>query len=688
MKKILAFIILIFAVFTVLAVQDKFLRTNVKTTALWTPIKQGLAQGYDTFKVTKNADGTLNIEGVIDRCGPTLTPPTFTPTATTTATATPTPTRTASATATNTATPTFTPTRTNTATPTATNTATPTMTATAMATATNTPVSTPSATCDYYAANTGTASGTGSIANPFALQTALSKGNFFSGKTLCVQPGLYKGKFRSNLVGANVKADGAIIDGYIFTTLTTSINASQTSISLVDASVIKPFIDSGACNGVMIDGESFYINSFNGNSINVNRAAGGTTAAGAQPHAAGTIVRLAGEQLWITGSNTTYSDLEIMTSSPFRNWQTDGYEGTRGSGIVNTGSGNRLINLVIHDNLNGIFNGNSAPNSEVYGCISYNNGMINGTEGNGHGMYLENGSGTQKIWDNIVINNYNLGTQLFGVTASYIGGNIQGNVYANNGSPLGGVAGASQRNLNLLVGTDSQRIPDVLISNNFFYHPHTSNGSLLKFGYGAGVNDGTVSNNIFVGGGGAQLGVENTSHINVLNNKFFGTNGSLRYAQATDRTAANWNNNTYFKGTGRDIFTNSSDGLTFPQWQAFFGFDSNSVQTSSSMPDTIIVRPNAYQSGRANIIVYSPSAAASINVDLSTTGLVNGQSYVVKNAFNYNGSAVTTGTYNAASPIISLPLNGVSTNVTQPLGSTYSIPTTAPQFMVFVVKPN
>ena len=110
-------------------------------------------------------------------------------------------------------------------------------------------------------------------------------------------------------------------------------------------------------------------------------------------------------------------------------------------------------------------------------------------------------------------------------------------------------------------------------------------------------------------------------------------------------TAYNWNNNSYY-GTG-SFGVVGSGPYGFGAWKATTGYDAAGTDTSSALPDTVIVRPNAYQAGRANIIIYAGSGAASVNVNLSTSGLVNGQAYTIKNAFNYLGANVFTGTYNA-----------------------------------------
>ncbi|MFN0277540.1 MAG: hypothetical protein ACKVRN_02945, partial [Pyrinomonadaceae bacterium] len=297
--------------------------------------------------------------------------------------------------------------------------------------------------CDYYASPIGLASGSGTLLSPWSLQTALNKtGQIVTGKTLCLQGGVYRGKFKSTLNGGGTVRglDGAVIDGYVTTTLVNAMDATQTTFTVANASAFLTPVAFGGANTVIIDGEAIFIegvNNINGNNITGERAGSGSSTSPV-PHAAGSLVRLAGNQLYVTGSNTTYRDIEILNSEPLRNWQTDGAEGLRGNGIFNTGSGNKFINIIAHDNLSGLFSGSSSSNTEFYGCISYNNGMYDppaDPPGKGHGGYFENVSGYSRLHENIFLNNFNNGFQLYGRTAAYVGGDLRGNIASNSGAP-------------------------------------------------------------------------------------------------------------------------------------------------------------------------------------------------------------------------------------------------------------
>jgi hypothetical protein len=292
------------------------------------------------------------------------------------------------------------------------------------------------------------------------------------------------------------------------------------------------------------------------------------------------------------------------------------------------------------------------------------------------------------VYEDIILNSFNLGMQGYGVTAPYVGGDIQGSVFANSGSPLGKFGDVNRRNLNLIVGPDSQVSPTGILRDSFTFHPTTSNGYSVIFGYGAGITTGTVAGNTFVGGN-TLLVVGNIAAAAVTGNKFYAPQAGAQYTVTNRGMSYSWNNNTYYGSSGRDTFGISGVGIMkLAPWQTATGFDANSAETAGAMPDIAQVRPNAYQPGRANVIIYSFSGATSVTVNLSTAGLVNGQSYTIRNAQNYFGSPVVTGTYNSSQPTISVPLTGAAQTVATPNGLGFTPASTCPQFCPMVVVPN
>ncbi len=498
-----------------------------------------------------------------------------------------------------------------------------------------------------------------------------------TGKTLCLRGGTYLGKFISNLRGGTVRSapgEWAVVDGNAYTTLVGSITASQTTFTVQDASKILTSNDE-----ISIDLEVIKFCNKSGNTLTAcGRAASGTIG-GATSHAAGAKVIQAGNQLLVAGSNTVYRDFEITNSITDRN--ETAYPGfSYGGAVFNTGSGNSFINLVLHDNGMGIFSGSSSSNTLSYGNVIYNNG---GTHRDGEpfglALYLENASGYSRVYETFALNSFNLNMQGYGVTGPYVGSDIQGSVFAGGGAPI------NAPKHNLILGPESQMSPTAVVNESHFYHPPGS-GYSVNFGYGAGVNTGTFTNNYFFGGQTA-FEAQSVANLTFTGNKFYSPNSSDVYT-ITGTAGYNWKDNTYYNTTTQSRFVRTTVGMyTFSAWKPLFNYDSTSTATSSAMPNQVIVRPNAYQPGRGNIIIYA-TGATSANVNLSSVGLTNGQGYTIKNAFNWNGPSVTSGTFSSSNPVVSVPLNAAAKSVATPTGWSRTPASTCPDMCLMVVVPN
>ena len=110
----------------------------------------------------------------------------------------------------------------------------------------------------------------------------------------------------------------------------------------------------------------------------------------------------------------------------------------------------------------------------------------------------------------------------------------------------------------------------------------------------------------------------------------------------------------------------------------------NTMWSSTSAPTSgthVIVRPNGYEAGRANIVAYNWSRSGTVSADLSSV-LQPGDTYEIRNAQNFYGAPVASGTYGGGS--ISLPMTEV--RVPTPIGRAAATPrTTGNTFHVFVV---
>ena len=110
-------------------------------------------------------------------------------------------------------------------------------------------------------------------------------------------------------------------------------------------------------------------------------------------------------------------------------------------------------------------------------------------------------------------------------------------------------------------------------------------------------------------------------------------------------------------------------------------YPSNTYYSSRPTGIKVFVRPNQYEAGRANITVFNWASAATASVDL-TGVLAPGTGFEIRNAQDFFGAPVLTGTYDGGS--VSIPLTGLS--VAAPVGWA-APPPTGPEFNAFVLLP-
>ena len=337
----------------------------------------------------------------------------------------------------------------------------------------------------------------------------------------------------------------------------------------------------------------------------------------------------------IDARHTWYWGLEVMSSgTKRRTWRADTEELDRSFAVRNNGTDTKLINNVIHDAALGISNWglwDTNPGLEAYGNLVYYNGWEqtpNG-RGRGHGTYTTSKpEGPTVLKDNIVHSNFSQGIRMGddGVFSPHIEGNIS---YLNgahmhrfgNGRNIY-VAGSNQS------GTTYQPMTGAVIQNNYTYH-RTGNAQYVE-GLNAGLwwpgASGRILHNYLAGAGGGdtlKLGYEN--HFTARpceGNTVYGPVNAYTRQQCPPES------NTYF--------------------------------TSKPTTNAVFVRPNQYEAGRANIVVYNWRQFGSVDVNISDARLTNGQRFEVRDAMNFYGGPLVTGTYSTASPIVSIPMTGLT----------------------------
>jgi hypothetical protein len=388
------------------------------------------------------------------------------------------------------------------------------------------------------------------------------------------------------------------------------------------------------------------------------------------------------------GPNITFRDLVFTVPSSTRT------NYLRPAGLNFYQPGDKAINCVIHDCGHpgiGLW-AHDSGGTEVYGCILWGNGMYdtnapyNGVA-RGSGMYIDGCSnGVTTIEDNISFKEFTTGMKCYstGGYADYyrLIGNIDFYTYING----------------FFADSISNPQTGIKIWTNFSYHT-TYN---LFGNYGVAGHDIEIVGNYFVDGGTSAVGFRKpwlsvimTNNTLIEPNRYWYTLTPTVYTNNTYINQVwNWTKNAshdvdrnfYYGGGTNTVGGTNAVGMTFAAWQATMGWDSNTVY-SLALPSNnyVVVRPNKYERGRAHIVVFNWEGRTNQTINLSGTGLVTGDAFEVRDVQNYLGTPVLKGTYNAASPTVTLPLN--LTNIAQISGIAHydANEHTATLFNAFVV---
>lgn len=183
-------------------------------------------------------------------------------------------------------------------------------------------------------------------------------------------------------------------------------------------------------------------------------------------------------------------DLEILVSENFtisrtikQTGSSPGDYGRLWGGLnIHTGQGCKYINLVIHDNAQGISFWSGATDSEVYGTIIYDNGWKAPDRGHGHAIYTQNQNGVKTISDCIMTGGFGFTMHAYGSSRAYVDNYlIEGNI-AYDAGPF-------------LIGGGRPSYGIRALDNLLYNVP-------MQIGYAAPHNeDCEVRGNLIVGGG-------------------------------------------------------------------------------------------------------------------------------------------------------------------------------------------
>lgn len=183
-------------------------------------------------------------------------------------------------------------------------------------------------------------------------------------------------------------------------------------------------------------------------------------------------------------------DLELVVSENLtksRRFEESGshpasYDRPHGGLNISAGAHCKYINLIIHDTAQGVSFWRGATDSELYGCIIYNNGWDAPDRGHGHAIYTQNETGIKTISDCIMTGGYGYTMHAYGSSRAYVDHYLaEGNICYDAGTFLIGGGRPSH---------------DIKVIDNCLYNVN------MQLGYSAPYNeDCEVRGNVIVNGG-------------------------------------------------------------------------------------------------------------------------------------------------------------------------------------------
>ena len=373
--------------------------------------------------------------------------------------------------------------------------------------------------------------------------------------------------------------------------------------------------------------------------------------------------------LRVEGANVWFWGLEVMQSDPLGNASLPG-------DVEVYASGSRLINMVIHDaGRQGINHRTTDGYAEVSGCIVYNNGTHEDLD---HGIYAPSDNAVKWIKDNVFFNNLGFGIHVFATTnhPRLTNVHVVGNVSFNNGT----ISVNGPRHSNLLIGADTTTESSSAIDNLLYFSGTAGNN--LRLGFAGRDNRDIVAQGNYGAGGESGLQVGDWRTASIGSNTFLGL-GEMVDLGAPSVGGYQWTGNTFVRDPAAMAWRFEGTLYNFATWKRLTGLGAtDQAGVAAPTAPKVVVRPNAYEPGRANIVVYNWGAQSSIAVNV--LGLLTaGDAYEVRNVQDFYGAPVTQGTYSGGGTI-AIPMGGVPAPL--PIGrTTPTPPQTGPRFDVFVL---
>ncbi len=338
-----------------------------------------------------------------------------------------------------------------------------------------------------------------------------------------------------------------------------------------------------------------------------------------------------------------------------------------------------FINLIVHDTVRSAFyTSTEATNTLIYGCIVYNVGWVSPDNAEGHSFYLQ---GAGEISDCIAFNSTGVNFHLY---ANGEGSWLRNLTVDGNVAFGAGTLQQVRPSRDWIVGVDNPSVAadNIIVKNNMGFvtgDPIT----LTQIQLGRENMNGTivVSSNYWPEG----VVLNNWSNATVSGNVIAPQNSdpAVELQQNLTKMIGRWDNNYYSQSSNRERFRSGSMNCNFADWKKNTGLDSASSCNAGRLSGTkVFVRPNRYEPGRANIVVYNWDNSPRVAVDVHSV-LNVGVAYEVRNAQDFFSPPVLSGTYDGQP--LQLPMTSLT--VAKPMAALRTPPPTGPTFNVFVLLP-
>ena len=280
--------------------------------------------------------------------------------------------------------------------------------------------------------------------------------------------------------------------------------------------------------------------------------------------------------------------------------------------------------------------------------------------------------------DNIIFDNYGYGIQVYASPGQALNNvTLTNNTSFNNGS-----IGRDVSKPNLLVGANGVVARGMLVEGNtLYYSSERANTINLRIGYDTTQNEDIVVRNNYAVGGNPVVSFRRWNQALFTGNTLVGTR---RMVHIDGVSGHQWAGNSWYRARTASAWDDAGVTLPFDDWRQATGLSAtDTVVDGAPMATRVVVQPNKYEPGRANVIVNNWLGEPSVAADLSSV-LQPGDRFEVHSVQDLFGAAVVSGTYDG-SPV-QIPMQVI--NPPLPIGrTTVLVPSpTGPLFDAFLVR--